>query len=695
MSAIKDVLSRKLFSQGGLLEPQQGRNIGGIIASSEPLMNAARFANGGANFQLGAAPSSLDAAARSKPDRFNVYDSLAAAGKNIYQGIKGITNFDPFLPGPDEPSRADADARGVEDIVDYYGGVDKIPSGLKGSQQSLKNYLMQPGEEFLLNRMYLPEERPATSEDISLDYSEKNRAALAAEAVAKREKDVQDAASRTVPTDSLFSNTDSIKDAVGDFFSRSNRSSDAKLDDAVSGASSKLYEAEAEDIVLDEDKTAEGNLEEKQSLESFLDKVKSGDLKEVDIDALKKRIGEAFDPLEKNPTTEGLLLAELGASIMNKGFKKGVLEGLPKITAYHDSQFKAKQKRKDDVTALAVGEFLKDKGIEREIERDKQKELSKTNSYLFLGNNDDWTSAGYDKINASSSPKYLSARQAKALSEAGVNVVAMKDFSADIISYFRPGQTLADPKYYDNKSTTPFLPEFGISTPINYLVGNIPEVDNNIIGKEKLVLGKAYVQAANDVQGLKNIVDDIARFKQKDLTGYKSVLTKTATAVSGLTGSKDITDYLNRQLKAVDAGKIGSTAAVDITKRLLAAQIAPMILGESGKTISDPDRQRVANIIGLGAEDLVGLRKMGADAIFNAFLITPGALEKTLEVLNASLQRRSKAINDTMESELTRFGIGWKDTGLTDPSAPKADFKTSSVKKSTTQGTTVQYDAKR
>jgi hypothetical protein len=47
VSAIKDVLSRKLFSKGGLLEPQQGRNIGGIIASSEPLMNAARFANGG------------------------------------------------------------------------------------------------------------------------------------------------------------------------------------------------------------------------------------------------------------------------------------------------------------------------------------------------------------------------------------------------------------------------------------------------------------------------------------------------------------------------------------------------------------------------------------------------------------------------------------------------------------------------
>jgi hypothetical protein len=166
MSAIKDVLSRKLFSQGGLLEPEQGRNTGGILASSEPLMEAAKFANGGARFELGDAPTSLDAAARSKPDRFNAYDALTDAGKKLYQGI---TNFDPFSPGPDEPSRADVAARGVEDIVDYYGGVDKIPSGLKGSQQNLKDYLMQPGEEFLLNRMYLPGERPATSEDISLD----------------------------------------------------------------------------------------------------------------------------------------------------------------------------------------------------------------------------------------------------------------------------------------------------------------------------------------------------------------------------------------------------------------------------------------------------------------------------------------------------------------------------------------------
>jgi hypothetical protein len=111
-----------------------------------------------------------------------------------------------------------------------------------------------------------------------------------------------------------------------------------------------------------------------------------------------------------------------------------------------------------------------------------------------------------------------------------------------------------------------------------------------------------------------------------------------------------------------------------------------MILGESGKTISDPDRQRVADIIGLGSQDLDGLRKLGADAIFNAFLKEPTALEDTLRVLNESLDRRSRALNDTMDAELTRFGIGWKDTGLTDPNATKTDFKTSSVRKK------AQYD---
>ena len=57
MSAIKEVLSRKMFSQGGLLGPEKPKEPTGILASSEPLMRAAKFANGGIN--LGLAPQEL------------------------------------------------------------------------------------------------------------------------------------------------------------------------------------------------------------------------------------------------------------------------------------------------------------------------------------------------------------------------------------------------------------------------------------------------------------------------------------------------------------------------------------------------------------------------------------------------------------------------------------------------------------
>ena len=38
MSAIKEVLSRKMFSQGGLLSPEKPKEPTGILASSEPLI---------------------------------------------------------------------------------------------------------------------------------------------------------------------------------------------------------------------------------------------------------------------------------------------------------------------------------------------------------------------------------------------------------------------------------------------------------------------------------------------------------------------------------------------------------------------------------------------------------------------------------------------------------------------------------
>tara|TARA_R110000824_G_scaffold213684_1_gene399978 strand:+ start:138 stop:2366 length:2229 start_codon:yes stop_codon:yes gene_type:complete len=103
MSAIKDVLSRKLFSQGGLLEPEQSRNTGGILASSQPLMEAAKFANGGANYT-----------------RAQLNDLVPTT----VQGEGGLNKFNPanfYLPG-EEPGVQTYNNLGFDPRADYAQG---------------------------------------------------------------------------------------------------------------------------------------------------------------------------------------------------------------------------------------------------------------------------------------------------------------------------------------------------------------------------------------------------------------------------------------------------------------------------------------------------------------------------------------------------------------------------------------------
>jgi len=671
MSAIKEVLSRKMFSQGGLLGPEKPKEPTGILASSEPLMRAAKFANGGIN--LGLAPQELY---RPGAVKENVSDNFMYDPASIREPIptmppvRNLSTDPSFVSIQDVPKSeflTDDDLRYASDSA-----------SLTDSNARNPNYLTYP----YIGRQVQP------GEDIMklLSGTEGLSSIEARERAVRADQRADQQFKKSLFPGSDVGSTD-VKDVRPSTDSGLQRIAMPTTDDSsikkivkdVSPDTAPSDDSEPENIDLD-NKPPEDNLKEKQSLESFLDKVKAEDLTKTDIAELKKKIAAAFDPLEESPTTEGLLLAELGASIMNKGFTQGLVDGLPKITAYHDAQFKAKQKRKDDVSALAVGEFIKNEGLDRDLEKNRQEELAKTDSYLLLGSNDDWSNAGYDKITATSSPKYLSARQAKALSEAGVNVVAIDDISKDLVSLISPAGPAPDPANYTNITTTPFDKEFGIATPIYSLKGKAPGIKGYIENPEVLVLGKAYGQAALDVQGLKDIVDEIADFNQNNLTGFKSVLNKAATAASGvLNASPGLKKEINGYLKSVRAGQLNDVSKADTKKRMLAAAIAPILLGESGKTISDQDRDRVALIIGLGAENADGLRALGGDKLFNQLANTPGKLEQTLDVLNESLKRRSKAINATMTAELTRHGRSWKDAGLTDPNS-EAGFEFDATK---------------
>ena len=671
MSAIKEVLSRKMFSQGGLLGPEKPKEPTGILASSEPLMRAAKFANGGIN--LGLAPQELY---RPGAVKENVSDNFMYDPASIREPIptmppvRNLSTDPSFVSIQDVPKSeflTDDDLRYASDSASLTDSNARNPNYLTYPYIGRQ---VQPGEDIM--------KLLSGTEGLS-SIEARERAVRADQRADQQFKKSLFPGSDVGSTDvkDVRPSTDSGLQRIA--MPTTDDSSIKKIVQDVSPDTAPSDDSEPENIDLD-NKPPEDNLKEKQSLESFLDKVKAEDLTKTDIAELKKKIAAAFDPLEESPTTEGLLLAELGASIMNKGFTQGLVDGLPKITAYHDAQFKAKQKRKDDVSALAVGEFIKDEGLDRDLEKNRQAELAKTDSYLLLGSNDDWSNAGYDKITATSSPKYLSARQAKALSEAGVNVVAIDDISKDLVSLISPAGPAPDPANYTNITTTPFDKEFGIATPIYSLKGKAPGIKGYIENPEVLVLGKAYGQAALDVQGLKDIVDEIADFNQNNLTGFKSVLNKAATAASGvLNASPGLKKEINGYLKSVRAGQLNDVSKADTKKRMLAAAIAPILLGESGKTISDQDRDRVALIIGLGAENADGLRALGGDKLFNQLANTEDKLKQTLDVLNESLKRRSKAINATMTAELTRHGRSWKDAGLTDPNS-EAGFEFDATK---------------
>lgn len=74
--------------------------------------------------------------------------------------------------------------------------------------------------------------------------------------------------------------------------------------------------------------------------------------------------------------------------------------------------------------------------------------------------------------------------------------------------------------------------------------------------------------------------------------------------------------------------QVSGAQRFDVIQRTLAAQLAPMLLGESGRTISDGDRRRVAELLGIVVDDKDGLG-------LNIRGLSAGAFRSEAELLEA------------------------------------------------------------
>jgi len=118
--------------------------------------------------------------------------------------------------------------------------------------------------------------------------------------------------------------------------------------------------------------------------------------------------------------------------------------------------------------------------------------------------------------------------------------------------------------------------------------------------------------------------------------------------------------------------RVSAAQRFDVIQRTLAAQLAPMLLGESGRTISDADRRRVAEILGIAIEDKDGLGLNIRGLSGGAFRSEVELREAISEVQNI-LQRNRKEVEDEflmLSNRIPGFSVTRPETPATTQSGP-------------------------
>jgi hypothetical protein len=118
--------------------------------------------------------------------------------------------------------------------------------------------------------------------------------------------------------------------------------------------------------------------------------------------------------------------------------------------------------------------------------------------------------------------------------------------------------------------------------------------------------------------------------------------------------------------------RVSAAQRFDVIQRVLAAQLAPMLLGESGRTISDADRRRVAEVLGIAIEDKDGLGLNIRGLSSGAFRSEAELREAIGEVQNI-LQRNRKEVEDEflmLSNRIPGFSVTRTETPATTQSGP-------------------------
>jgi len=435
-------------------------------------------------------------------------------------------------------------------------------------------------------------------------------------------------------------------------------------------------------------------------------------------DALTAARGESFDakkmaeeidvllPRTKDdPQMEGLLLLMLGASIaagkdrnawVNVG--QGIQQALPAMMNFKAAQKEKEREREMTIAKLAIETKLSREGDQRTLirgieaeqrgakigilkeQRAQQAEIDKENrtrkNYITIKPSlvdnkvmDPNAEEGSFVVPKLMSWPALTDMEARRLQSAGVPIVEVKPATVSLDDLSGEPGELTLKQLNELGGTPKELKIFAFGrdegTTISFIPADIAGIRSGLMPEDILTPGNwnsVYHAWSSRRAPLTSLSDRILKLANRDdlkrLTGIGGFKERIGDALVGFGGGEG---ELARFGRALIGGDLSQTRHFEIEARLILAEIAPILLGESGKTISDADRARVARTLGFSVDVDINRdtgQTMYTVTGFNAAIMAtnPSVIYKALDELNDSIDRAVIKVDNEAMRIATRFG---------------------------------------
>ena len=429
----------------------------------------------------------------------------------------------------------------------------------------------------------------------------------------------------------------------------------------------------------------------------------------VDKKKLKEEIDALLPAIENDRVSEGLMAMIVGAKIAEKGVAAGLSESLPQAMEFFNKQHAQKQAREREVAtatitegfsrereqrvndrALEMAVFESDLRIEQFKEEERYKAIFDTEPYVVI-NNSTHSIDGKDVRVPFGTPLSLNSDQINQLGDLGIQVIPLENYDEDMMAYLIGGDKDLTAEgivarlsgkernylYSDPENITAFANfgskyNFSIMRPKAALIldpilraeyGDTPKISS----AELLGLRRAYKTA---IQDGKHLYDDIgglinlSRLTPAEGGGAMSGLPRIkgellealrASKIPGIDTWAD--DLIGGPIDPVTGKKrdITQLSEFQVRSRLILAKIAPILLGESGRTISNEDRERVAQALGFDVSYPGG--KMTLTAPRESYFKDERVIRLALEVTRDVLVRNMNQVGNEFHSHLQMLGL--------------------------------------